>query len=74
MLDADVHRKTLTSLSEAELQTLMNQAWKDFYLRPHTALRLGLDMWRSGYWKEIAKNSYAWSYHHMAKSLAHITR
>lgn len=74
MLDADVHRKTLTSLSEEELQTLMNQAWKDFYLRPHTALRLGLDMWRSGYWKEIAKNSYAWSYHHMAKSLAHITR
>lgn len=52
-LDADVVRSTVSTLSEADLQQLMNQAWRYFYLRPRPMVRLADSMIRSGYWLEI---------------------
>ena len=54
-LDAGQHRQTISTLDEQQLQRLMNQAWRSFYLRPKPLARLGRDMIRSGYWKELGK-------------------
>lgn len=54
-LDADHDRKTISTLNEEELQQLMNQAWRSFYLRPKPLARLSRDIIRSGYWKEFGK-------------------
>lgn len=52
-LDADVVRSTVSTLSESDLQSLMNQAWRYFYLRPRPMYRLTESMIRSGYWREM---------------------
>ena len=54
-LDADLVRPTISTLDEDQLQRLMNQAWRYFYLRPKPLLRLTHSMIRSGYWKEVLK-------------------
>ena len=54
-LDADVERKTLTSLDEETLQRAMRDAWRHFYVRPKPLWRLSRDIVRSGYVFEIGK-------------------
>jgi anaerobic magnesium-protoporphyrin IX monomethyl ester cyclase len=54
-LDADVERKTLTSLDEETLQRAMRQAWRYFYVRPKPLWRLSRDIVRSGYVFELGK-------------------
>ena len=54
-LDADVQRKTLTSLDEETLVKAMNDAWRYFYLRPRPLFRLGRDIVKSGYVFELGR-------------------
>ena len=54
-LDADVQRKTLTSLDEDTLIKAMNDAWRYFYLRPRPLFRLSRDIVKSGYVFELGK-------------------
>ena len=54
-LDADIQRKTLTSLDEETLVKAMNDAWRYFYLRPRPLFRLGRDIVKSGYVLELGK-------------------
>ena len=54
-LDADVQRKTLTSLDEDTLAKAMNDAWRYFYLRPRPLFRLSRDIVKSGYVMELGK-------------------
>lgn len=62
--DSDVHRPTLTDLSDTELQALMRKAWLGFYLRPRAIGRLTRDAIRSGALPEglrIALNMGKWA-------------
>ena len=51
-LDRDLYRETISDIPPETLRRLMRQAWLGFYLRPKNMLRLSVDAWRSGSWRE----------------------
>lgn len=47
-LDADANRSAVSDLDPEELRGLLEDAWRGHYLRPRVAMRVLLDLWRSG--------------------------
>lgn len=47
-VDSEIEKDTLTDLPEEELNRLMKQAWRSFYLRPTPMVRLAKDAVSSG--------------------------
>jgi hypothetical protein len=47
-VDSELEKKTLTDLPAEELEALMREAWRSFYLRPAPMVRLARDAVASG--------------------------
>ena len=53
--DNDVRRDTVTDLPPDQLSSLMQEAWREFYLRPRPMARFVRDVWRSGAYQEAGR-------------------
>ena len=65
-LDRDEMRATISDLSVDELNSVMREAWIGFYLRPKPIIRLSIDGWKSGSWREgvrLALGMGRWALH-----------
>ncbi len=54
-VDGDADRRTVTDLPPEQLDRLMREAWRGFYLRPRPMARLARDAWASGSWREAGR-------------------
>lgn len=54
-VDSDLYRPTITEIPANELSKLMREAWRDFYLRPTSMWRIGVDAVNSGSLSEIVR-------------------
>jgi radical SAM superfamily enzyme YgiQ (UPF0313 family) len=53
--DSDAHRETVTDLPPDQLSSLMQEAWRDFYLRPRPMACFVRDVWSSGAYHEAGR-------------------
>ncbi len=53
--DADSARSTVTDIPPEILTSLMQEAWRGFYLRPRPMARFVRDVWRSGSYREAGR-------------------